>query len=79
MDSTKQNDVRMIKALLVLSLWAARISIVAAVVHLVAYSIWFQNTSFFQDMGDIISGIQDVIHGVSLGAIPVIHYLTVQT
>jgi hypothetical protein len=30
-------------------------------------------------MGDIISGIKDVIQGVSLGAIPLIHYLTVQT
>jgi hypothetical protein len=30
-------------------------------------------------MGDVMGGIQDVIQGISLGAIPLIHYLTVQT
>jgi hypothetical protein len=79
MDGTRQNDARRIERLLILSLWTARVSIVAAVVHLVTYSIWFQNISFFRDMGDVMGGIQDVIQGISLGAIPLIHYLTVQT
>jgi hypothetical protein len=59
--------------LLILSLWVARIIILASIVHIIAYSF------FFSDTENIVDGAFIVIVSTSLGAIPVIHYLTVQT